>query len=109
MRNCLERRGGREAGEHRVHAEFAIDLAAAPFFFHGGVGMERRSFTSSLVRDEASASLDPRVHDDDPRAAQPELLRWLRARLRTPHDALRAAVFVLCGVLVLLQLRRSAR
>ena len=47
-----ERRGGREGGEHRVHAEFAIDLAPAPFFFHGddGVGMERRSFTSSVVR-----------------------------------------------------------
>ena len=70
-------------------------------FFRGA--MERRSFTSSVVRDEASTSRDPR--DDDPRVAQPELLRWLRARLRTPHDALRAAVFVLCGVLVLLQLR----
>ena len=67
--------------------------------------MQQRSFTSSVVRDEASTSRDPR--DDDPRVAQPELLRWLRARLRTPHDALRAAVFVLCGVLVLLQLRRA--
>ena len=63
----------------------------------------QRSFTSSVVRDDLSAPRVPR-HDDDPRVAQPELLRWLRARLRTPHDALRAAVFVLCGVLVLLQL-----
>ena len=82
-----------------------MDLAPAPFFFHR-VGMERRSFTSSVVRDDASAPRDPR-YDDDPRAARPELLRWLRARVRTPHDALRAAVFVLCGVLVLLQLRRA--
>ena len=59
----------------------------------------QRSFTSSVVRDDLSAPRVPR-HDDDPRVAQPELLRWLRARLRTPHDALRAAVFVLCGVLL---------